>query len=92
MTIDEFMRDIAPKMRPGWVAMDESENWFQYKKKMKKCCEILEKHPRFKKCEEIKCPYRYDCQEKLEVRAARDIGAWGLDYYCQKINKIVYRD
>lgn len=62
------------------------------KKKMKKCCEILEKHPRFKKCEEIKCPYRYDCQEKLEVRAARDIGAWGLDYYCQKINKIVYRD
>lgn len=59
---------------------------------MKKCCEILEKHPRFKKCEKIKCPYRYDCQEKLEVRAARDIGAWGLDYYCQKINKIVYRD
>lgn len=52
----------------------------------------MEKHPRFKKCEEIKCPYRYDCQEKLEVRAARDIGAWGLDYYCQKINKIVYRD
>lgn len=27
MTIDEFMRDIAPKMRPGWVAMDEDENW-----------------------------------------------------------------
>ena len=30
MTIDEFMRDIAPKMRPGWVAMDESESWFWY--------------------------------------------------------------
>jgi hypothetical protein len=50
------------------------------KKKMKKCCEILEKHPRFKKCEKIKCPYRYDCQEKLEVRAARDIGASGTKF------------
>lgn len=30
MTIDEFMRDIAPKMRPGWVAMDESGGWFWY--------------------------------------------------------------
>lgn len=50
--------------------------------------------PEFRKGAKIrrKCPYRYDCQEKLEVRAARDIGAWGLDYYCQKINKIVYRD
>lgn len=47
---------------------------------MKKCCEILEKHPRFKKCEKIKCPYRYDCQEKLEVRAARDIGASGTKF------------
>lgn len=27
MTIDEFMRDIAPKMRPGWVAMDENKRW-----------------------------------------------------------------
>lgn len=27
MTIDEFMRDIAPKMRPGWVAMDKNGNW-----------------------------------------------------------------
>lgn len=33
MTIDEFMRDIAPKMRPGWVAMDESGNWFWYIRK-----------------------------------------------------------
>lgn len=22
MTIDEFMRDVAPKMRPGWVAFE----------------------------------------------------------------------
>ena len=30
MTIDEFMRDIAPKMRKGWVAMEENGiwNWF----------------------------------------------------------------
>lgn len=28
MTIDEFMRDIAPKMRPGWVAMDGSGQWY----------------------------------------------------------------
>ncbi len=27
MTIDEFMRDIAPKMRTGWVAMDEDGMW-----------------------------------------------------------------
>lgn len=30
MTIDEFMRDIAPKMRPGWAAMDKDGNWFYY--------------------------------------------------------------
>lgn len=30
MTIDEFMRDIAPKMRPGWVAMDEDKSWCHY--------------------------------------------------------------
>lgn len=48
--------------------------------------------PRFRYCEEIKCPDRYNCKEKLEVRAARDIGAYGLDYYCQKQNKIVYKD
>lgn len=29
MTIEEFMRDIAPKMRPGWVAMDEwTYDWY----------------------------------------------------------------
>lgn len=27
MTIDEFMQDIAPKMRLGWVAMDEDKAW-----------------------------------------------------------------
>lgn len=31
MTIDEFMLDIAPKMRPGWVAMDEDKEWFFHK-------------------------------------------------------------
>lgn len=27
MTIYEFIRDIAPKMRKGWVAMDENGSW-----------------------------------------------------------------
>ncbi len=27
MTIDEFMQDIAPKMRLGWVAMDDNFRW-----------------------------------------------------------------
>lgn len=27
MTIDEFMVDIAPKIRPGWVAMDKDGSW-----------------------------------------------------------------
>lgn len=33
MTIDEFMADIAPKMRPGWMAMDKNRRWsyFPYK-------------------------------------------------------------
>lgn len=30
MTIDEFMRDIAPKMCLGWVAMNESKSWFYH--------------------------------------------------------------
>lgn len=30
MTIEEFMRDIAPKMNKGWVAMDEDKDWFWY--------------------------------------------------------------
>lgn len=30
MTIEEFMRDIAPKMCPGWVAMDETDSWYWY--------------------------------------------------------------
>lgn len=33
MTIDEFMRDIAPKMRPGWVAMDSDNRWNWYNEK-----------------------------------------------------------
>lgn len=33
MTIEEFMRDIAPEMRPGWIAMDEDETWYWYSKK-----------------------------------------------------------
>ena len=35
MTIDEFMRDIAPKMRPSWVAMDKNNKWFWYNTKPK---------------------------------------------------------
>lgn len=35
MTIDEFMRDIAPKMRPGWVAMHPDGNWCWFSKKPK---------------------------------------------------------
>lgn len=30
MTIDEFMRDIAPKMRSGWVAMDYDGAWYWF--------------------------------------------------------------
>lgn len=30
MTIDEFMTDIAPKMRPGWVAMSQKGDWWYY--------------------------------------------------------------
>lgn len=30
MTIDEFMRDIAPKMRPGWVAMSKQNIWWYF--------------------------------------------------------------
>lgn len=33
MTIDEFMRDIAPKMLPGWVAMHPDNNWCWFSKK-----------------------------------------------------------
>ena len=33
MMIEEFMQDIAPQMRPGWVAMDMDGTWsyFPYK-------------------------------------------------------------
>ncbi len=41
-----------------------------------------EQQPRFRRCEAIKCSYCYDCKERLEVHPARDIGTWGLDYYC----------
>lgn len=33
MSIDEFMASVAPKMRPGWVAMDEDGKWYWYEKK-----------------------------------------------------------
>ena len=50
MTIDEFMRDIAPKMRPGWVAMDFDGDWYLDKPTMEDdfysvinlCCAGLE--------------------------------------------------
>lgn len=35
MTIDEFMRDIALKMRPGWIAMSPSDDWYFYSTKPK---------------------------------------------------------
>lgn len=35
MTIEEFMRDIAPKMNEGWVAMDKDESWYWYMYKPK---------------------------------------------------------
>lgn len=31
MTIDEFMRDIAPKMHPGWVAMSKQNLWWYFR-------------------------------------------------------------
>ena len=33
MTIDEFMRDIAPKMRPGYVAMEDGGRWCWFSSK-----------------------------------------------------------
>lgn len=33
MTIDEFMTDIAPKMLPGWVAMDRNSDWHYFERK-----------------------------------------------------------
>lgn len=33
MTIDEFMRDIAPKMRPGWVVMNYDSSWCWFSSK-----------------------------------------------------------
>lgn len=36
MTIDEFMRYIAPRMRPGWVAMDQDGRWFWHENKPSK--------------------------------------------------------
>lgn len=33
MTIDEFMQDIAPKMRPGWIAMQPDNNWCWFSEK-----------------------------------------------------------
>lgn len=30
MTFDEFMIDVAPLMRAGWVAMDEDRRWFYF--------------------------------------------------------------
>lgn len=33
MTIYEFMRDIAPKMRPGWVAMHPDNSWCWFSEK-----------------------------------------------------------
>lgn len=30
MTIDEFIRDIAPKMRKGWVAMNKQNLWWYF--------------------------------------------------------------
>lgn len=33
MSIDEFMKDIAPKMRLGWIFMDKDKNWYWCKSK-----------------------------------------------------------
>lgn len=65
--------------------------------KEKDCVTIIcrrgnKKQPRFSFCEKINCPDCYDCQEKLEVRTAKDIGAWGLDYYCPQKGVIVYKE
>lgn len=50
------------------------------------------KNPRFTYCEKIGCKDCYNCKEKLEGRPARDIGAWGIDYWCAKINEVVWKD
>ena len=45
---------------------------------------------RFRWCEEIKCPLRYKCQEKLIPRDA--LGGNGIDWFCKKINDTVYKE
>ena len=30
MTLEEFKKEIAPKMKKGWVAMDADGQWFFY--------------------------------------------------------------
>lgn len=59
---------------------------------IKKCehHEEIKKEPRFRYCQEIGCPDRYVCKQKLEVFSA--CGGYGLDYFCRKAGKVVYRD
>ena len=44
----------------------------------------------YKTDREIGCPDCYDCKQKLEVFSA--CGGYGLDYFCRKAGKVVYRD
>ena len=52
--------------------------------------EEIKKEPRFRYCQEIGCPDCYNCKQKLEVFSA--CGGYGLDYFCRKAGKVVYRD
>ena len=61
MTIEEFMRDIAPKMRPGWVAMDESGDWFWYMDK-----------PEIKDCSYFPLNLCYMCLECFDIDPVDD--------------------
>lgn len=57
MTIEEFMRDIAPKMRPGWVAMDGSGQWYFFKTEPSRATFLKGKEMKLEKC--TGCPYSH---------------------------------
>lgn len=44
--------------------------------------------PHFTKCENIGCPDRFNCKERLRVQPTN--GGYTVDYFCEKRNVYVY--
>lgn len=55
MTVDEFMRDIAPKMRKGWIVMDCAERWFWEKYKPTLLVSVASWRANNRDCDEEVC-------------------------------------